>query len=250
MKTLKSLSVLLTTLLVYLLQLPFSIAKSASALNVFNPHARAFSHPNSDPFIDNTDTKSVYDSIHLDLAGLNRKAFELAKTGLLKLKNLGKITNDSILSIIDFSQPSTQKRLYILDLKNYTIRFNTYVAHGRNSGMVLAHSFSNRPHSYQSSLGFYITEEPYEGHNGYSLKLAGMEPGINDKAETRGIVVHGAKYVNSEMITETGRIGRSEGCPAVPTNEATPLINYIKDGTCLFIYYPDPSYSRQSALLN
>ena len=192
---------------------------------------------------------SVYDSLKLNLAGLNRKAFELAQKGFEKLVEQGVILNDSIISIIDFSLPSTEKRLYVVDMKNYQVLYNTYVAHGRNSGTVMASSFSNSPSSYKSSLGFYKTLETYSGKHGYSLKLEGLEKGINDHAYNRAIVVHGADYVNPAYISRQGYIGRSQGCPALMPNEATPIINTIKDGTCLFIYSTSTTYPNQSSIV-
>ena len=194
--------------------------------------------------------KSVYDSLHLGLSGLSHQAFNYAKKGIEKLIAQGSIINDSIISIIDFSQPSSKKRLYILDIKHYKVLFNTLVAHGKNSGREWAYSFSNHPFSSKSSLGFYITRETYNGNNGYSLKLEGIEKGINDNAYERAIVVHGAEYVNQSYIAAQGYIGRSEGCPAVPANEAMPIINTIKEGTCLFIYTPGQSYLQRSSVLN
>ena len=192
---------------------------------------------------------SVYDSLHLNISGLNRKAFELAQTGFQKLREQGAFLNDSIISIIDFSLPSSEKRLYILDLKNYRLLFNTYVAHGRNSGKEIAKSFSNKPSSYKSSLGFYRTLETYFGSNGFSLKLEGLERGINDNAYKRAIVLHGADYVDPDYVGIQGYIGRSEGCPAVMLNEAEPIINTIKNGSCLFIYHPTSTYRLHSSLL-
>jgi hypothetical protein len=193
---------------------------------------------------------SVYDSLQLYSEGINRRAFEFAQKGYNKLREQGIILNDSIISIIDFSLPSTEKRLYILDLKNYRLLFNTYVAHGRNSGKTFANSFSNNPASHKSSPGFYKTLDTYFGSNGFSLKLMGLEKGINDNAYRRAIIIHGASYVHPDFIKTQGYIGRSEGCPAVMQTEAISIINSIKDGTCLFIYNPQKSYQQRSAVLN
>ena len=193
---------------------------------------------------------SVYDSLKLNLAGLNRKAFELAQEGFEKLKQQGTILNDHVISIIDFSLPSTEKRLYVVDLKNYQVLYKTYVAHGKNSGTVMANSFSNKPSSNKSSLGFYKTLSTYMGKHGYSLKLEGLEKGINDNAYERAIVMHGADYVNPNYIPKLGYIGRSQGCPAVASKEATPIINTIKDGSCLFIYSPNTAYQEHSSILS
>ena len=237
----------ISSLLVGLFSFPFAFAKSVEK--------RAAHFKNT---VSNTITEfipalpsavSVYDSLKLNLAGLNRKAFEMAQRGFEKLREQGVILNDNIISIIDFSLPSTEKRLYVVDLKNYQVLYKTYVAHGRNSGTVMATSFSNKPSSYMSSLGFYRTLETYNGKHGYSLKLEGLEKGINDRAYQRAIVMHGADYVNPAYIPRQGYIGRSQGCPAVMSKEATPIINTIKEGTCLFIYSPSESYQQQSSIL-
>jgi hypothetical protein len=193
---------------------------------------------------------SVYDSLRLNIAGINRAAFELAQKGFEKLREQGVILNDSIISIIDFSLPSTDKRLYVVDLKNYQVLYSTYVAHGKNSGKEMANSFSNSPSSNKSSLGFYKTLDTYNGKHGYSLKLEGLEKGINDNAYERAIVFHGAKYVDPNYISRLGYIGRSQGCPAVSPREATPIINTIKEGSCLFIYSPNASYQHHSSILS
>lgn len=193
--------------------------------------------------------KSVYDSLHLDIAGLSRQAFEYAQKGWRKLMQQGKLLNSSIIAIIDFSKPSSEKRLFVLDMENYEVLHNSLVAHGRNSGKEMATSFSNQPSSYMSSPGFYITGQTYEGSNGYSLKLQGLEYGINDKAYRRAIVMHGAAYVDESYIQSQGYIGRSQGCPAVPQEEAREIINTLRNGTCLFIYSPDKRYLSRSSLL-
>lgn len=237
----------ISSLLVGLFSFPFAFAKSVEK------RATQFKNTVSNTITDlmpaMPSAVSVYDSLKLNLAGLNRKAFELAQKGFEKLVEQGVILNDNIISIIDFSLPSTEKRLYVVDLKNYQVLYRTYVAHGRNSGTVIANSFSNNPSSYKSSLGFYKTLETYNGKHGYSLKLEGLEKGINDHAYRRAIVMHGADYVNPAFIPRQGYIGRSQGCPAVMTREATPIINTIKDGTCLFIYSPSTSYQHQSSIL-
>lgn len=193
---------------------------------------------------------SVYDSLQLDLSGLSRDAFENARKGWEKLRNQGQLAGQSVISIVDFSQPSNKKRLYVLDMENYKVLFNTLVAHGRNSGKEWATKFSNQLSSYKSSPGFYITGQTYSGSNGYSLKLTGIENGINDKALQRAIVMHGASYVNESYIASQGYIGRSQGCPAVPVKEAKKIINTIKDGTCLYIYAPSQNYLSRSVMLN
>jgi len=193
--------------------------------------------------------KNVYDSLHLDLSGLSRQAYDYALEGWEKLIEQGKILNQSVMAIVDFSQPSTQKRLYILDMENYKVLFNTLVAHGRNSGKEMANSFSNKASSFKSSPGFYITGDTYNGDNGYSLKLTGVEKGINDNAEHRAIVMHGADYVDESWINTQGYIGRSLGCPALSPAIYKSVIDKIKNGTCLFIYGNDSSYIVNSKLI-
>ncbi len=195
------------------------------------------------------DYRHVYSGLHLKEMGLSEKAFELAIKGWTKLKAKGRVSKD-IISICDFTKSSNQKRLYIIDLASGTLLFNTLVAHGKNTGEEFAHYFSNNPSSLQSSLGFYLTKEAYTGSHGLGLKLAGVEPGFNDRAEERAIVMHGASYVCDDFISQYGRLGKSWGCPAVPLELHEQIINTIKDGTCLFIYYPDKAYLAASHLLN
>ena len=191
----------------------------------------------------------LYSEIGLDAAGLNSQAFDLAIQGFQKLVNAGKVAKDGILTIADFSQPSTKKRLYVIDLDKKEILFQSVVSHGRNTGTLWAKSFSNRTGSYQSSPGFYVTAETYMGGNGYSLRLDGMERNINDNARSRAIVMHGAPYANESSIRSLGFLGRSQGCPALPQALTRPVINTIKGGTCLFIYTADASYVKQSNLI-
>ncbi len=150
------------------------------------------------------------------------------------------------LTIIDFTLPSYKKRLWLIDLASNEILYHTYVAHGKNSGDVMAEEFSNIPQSYQSSLGFYLKGDPYYGKNGYSLYLEGLEEGINDKAMERAIVMHGAWYANETMIKKFGRLGRSYGCPSVPVNIHRELINSISQNTVLFIYHSKKDYLTAS----
>lgn len=247
-KKFKGIYLLVSSLVIGLLHLPFAFAKSATGHKFFyNPPADSTTKSGTDSLRFIPAMKSVYDSLQLNLRGLSQEAFEYAKKGLSKLVAEGKLLNDSIISIIDFSEPSNKKRLYVLDLKNYRVLHNTLVAHGRNTGREWATSFSNQNESYKSSPGFYITGGTYEGKNGYSLKLEGLERGINDNAEERGIVVHGAEYVCDDFVNAQGYIGRSQGCPAVPVQASRPLINTIKNGTCLFIYHP--SYINRSTVL-
>jgi len=248
-KKFKGFYLLVSSIVIGLLHLPVMFAKSATGNKLFfHPPVdpgKKINVASEPPF---SSIRSVYDSLHLNLKGLSQQAFDYAKKGFDKLIAEGKLLNDSIISIVDFSEPSNKKRLFILDLKNYKVLFNTLVAHGKNTGQEWATSFSNENSSLKSSPGFYITRETYEGHNGYSLKLDGVERGINDKAYERGIVVHGAAYVNDDIANARGFIGRSWGCPAVPVQVSKPIINTIKNGTCLFVYHP--SYINRSPILN
>jgi hypothetical protein len=191
----------------------------------------------------------AYDSLQLDEAGLNRQAFDYAVAGWEKLLNQGKLSNPSVLAVADFSKSSKQKRFYILDLQNCKLLYHTLVAHGRNSGKEFATYFSNKMSSHKSSPGFYITADTYYGSNGYSLKLTGLEKGINDKAMQRAIVMHGADYVDNSYISKLGYIGRSHGCPAVPLSVAKPIINTLKGGACLYIFTNDQRYLSRSSML-
>jgi hypothetical protein len=160
------------------------------------------------------------------------------------------LDSKQLLTVIDYSKPSTEKRLWVFDLKNNRTLFNTWVSHGKNSGGLSATSFSNNPGSLKSSIGLFLTDyAPYMGGNGYSLRLNGLEPGINHNAYKRSVVVHGAWYVNPDTIRQHGQIGRSWGCPAVSDTLAKPIINAIKDRTLLFVYYPDQGWLSNSRYL-
>ncbi len=145
-------------------------------------------------------------------------------------------SNNNIITIIDYSRPSTEKRLFVIDLNKNKLLFESLVAHGKNSGMDYATSFSNEVQSLKSSPGFYSTAETYQGKHGYSLRLDGLQKGINDHARQRAIVVHAANYVSENFINNTGRLGRSWGCPALPTKLNKAIIDCIKNGTCLYIH--------------
>ncbi|MEO6833697.1 MAG: murein L,D-transpeptidase catalytic domain family protein [Chitinophagaceae bacterium] len=220
--------------------------------------ASALKHAADAAVVSNSPTKvkeyisDVYKSI--DFKGAKRlsaEVFDKAMRGYLNLQSAGKLDNDrEILSIADFSESSTQPRLWVIDLKAKSVRFNTYVAHGQGSGEDFATTFSNKNGTHASSIGFYVTADTYQGQHGNSLRLNGMDNGYNDAALDRGIVVHAANYVSKENIAEQGRLGRSWGCPALAPEVAQPIINTIKGGTCLFIYYPQPQYLASAYWLN
>lgn len=242
---------LLSSLCIFLVHILFVFArvKPANSMNrPTNVHA-AVNNSNGEPVKPLPTMPSVYDSLNLGKLGLSRQAYDYALKGFNLLKAKGKIANDNIISIADFGAPSSKKRFFILDLKNYKILFNTYVAHGQNSGKEFANSFSNNFESLQSSPGFYVTKETYVGSKGFSLRLQGEEQGINDNALGRGIVMHAAAYVNEGLAKGRGFIGRSWGCPAVAPELNQAIINKIKNGTCLFLYTPNKSYISNSRIL-
>jgi len=154
------------------------------------------------------------------------------------------------LAVIDYSLPSTQQRLWVFDLKRRKLLFHELVAHGRNSGENMATLFSNQNESHATSLGLFRTQESYRGQNGYSLRMEGLEPGFNDNAFDRAIVIHGAPYVSPVLARANGRIGRSLGCPAVRPAIAHKLIDSMKDGQLLFSYYPDQRWLKSSSYIN
>nr|WP_239060698.1 murein L,D-transpeptidase catalytic domain family protein [Bacteroides sp. 519] len=177
---------------------------------------------------------------------LSYNLFEQAITGYNKIEEKKK----EIITIIDYSKPSTEERLYVIDLKNKELLYKSLVAHGRNSGNLYATSFSNKNGSYKSSLGFFLTENTYNGKNGYSLVLNGLEKGINDMAKARAIVMHAAPYSSIATINSTGRLGRSLGCPAIPQTVSKAIINLLKGGSLIYIYANDPTYFVASTLIS
>lgn len=180
---------------------------------------------------------------------LNFEAFQYGLNGFLKLKEENKLSNTKYLTIIDMSLSSSEERFYLINTETKSIEHKSLVAHGRNSGDEFATLFSNKTNSHQSSLGFYRTAETYMGSNGFSLRLDGMEFS-NSNARKRAIVIHQADYVSRDYISRNGRLGRSYGCPALPQKDYRTIISKIKEGTCLFIYYPAASYLSKSNLVN
>jgi hypothetical protein len=178
----------------------------------------------------------------------NKLEYPVFKQALAGYNSL-ELKNKKLLSIIDFSKPSNEKRFFIIDVENHKLLFQTLVAHGKNSGLINATRFSNRMGSHKSSLGFYRTGKSYVGKRGYSLQLEGLEKGINDNARLRGIVIHGANYVSERFITGNNTmIGRSWGCPAVSNKLSREIIDLIKGGSCLYIYAEDEVYQERSML--
>ncbi len=195
-----------------------------------------------DPFFQ---IRAIYDSLHVDSI-LNYQAFEEAMYGYESMQHR---TKKELITVIDFTLPSTEKRLYVIDLKNKKLLHHSVVAHGRNTGENYATNFSNRHGSFQSSLGFYVTAETYQGGNGYSLRLDGLEKGINDQARARAIVMHGADYCDVNLAKSMGRLGRSYGCPALPREINAAVINTIKGGSMMYIYANNKNYMASSNIL-
>lgn len=187
----------------------------------------------------------VNDKIEMVYSTLQANQFQLPKhecftealKGFYSLKEKGLIKKN-ILTVVDFSLSSNMKRLWVIDLSTNVILFQSLVAHGRNTGEEFANNFSNTAESFKSSLGFYSTGEVYNGKHGVSLKLDGLDKGLNDRARQRAVVIHGADYVSESFIKNHKRLGRSQGCPAVPVELASEIISIIKDQSCLFIYHP------------
>jgi hypothetical protein len=151
----------------------------------------------------------------------------------------GDARNPSTLTVIDYSRPSTEKRLWVFDLKSRELIYEELVAHGQGTGANMATAFSNEPDSHRTSLGLFRTDVPYVGKNGYSLRLDGLDKGLNDRARERAIVMHGAPYVSTAFVKSNGRLGRSHGCPAVSAEVARQMIDRVKGGGLVFAYYPD-----------
>lgn len=239
----------LRLLLLFLIPLTFALAsfKPSSSTAKTVVEKKINNSNNSDA--DLNSKMLIYDSLQLNNLGLSKQAFVEGLKGYGILRSQGKLNNDNILSIVDFTLPSTQKRLFVIDLENFKLLFNTYVAHGRNSGKEYAHHFSNSPESHMSSLGFYVTLNTYYGDNGLSLRLEGEEKGINDNAKSRAIVIHPADYVSEKTVESLGYLGRSFGCPALPEKVAAPIIKTIKDGSCFFVYSDSRKYIARSPLL-
>jgi len=176
----------------------------------------------------------------------NREALELAMKAMRCAQGSGLGVDATRLAFIDYSRPSTEPRLWVFDLAANRLLYQEVVAHGRGSGENLAKVFSNVSGSHTSSLGLFLTGETYQGRNGYSLRMEGLEPGVNDAAMARAIVMHGAPYVDTQAAAQQGRLGRSFGCPAVREAVARGMIDVLKDGQFVFAYYPDAQWLNAS----
>jgi hypothetical protein len=187
-------------------------------------------------------TKAVASGVSADVLTLALSATSCAAAS-------GAVERPETLTLIDYSRPSVEPRLWVFDLATGELLFKELVAHGKNTGDNLATKFSNEMDSRQTSLGLYVTDEPYVGGNGYSLRLDGLDVGFNDRARERAIVMHGAPYVNEEFAAAQGRIGRSWGCPALRTTIASKVIDRIRGGGVIFAYYPDSEWLESSRFL-
>jgi len=190
--------------------------------------------------------RGTYDRLGAEQQGLRFEVFQKAMTGYLNLRETGHLAADQQhLTVVDFDLPSTEKRLWVLDLASDKIVFHTLVAHGHNSGENGASQFSNTNESNMSSLGFYVTGHEYEGKHGHSLRLQGLDEGFNTNAFTRSIVMHGADYVSEGFIKQNGRLGRSLGCPALPLDQYAQIIDQVKGGSCLFLNKSNAGYTSK-----
>lgn len=216
------------------LTLPFSA-------NTATPDLSAFSGASKSSYKAITEK---YYALPTDAQDLSFKAFDLAYKAYMKTP----LYKNNVLTIVDFTKPSNQKRFYVIDVKQNTLLYKTYTSHGKNTGYKYAENFSNISESKQSSLGFFKTGATYYGKHGYSLRLHGLENGINDKAFDRAIVIHSADYLSENYIKQHGRAGRSWGCPALPNHLSKDIIDSIKNGSGLFIYAQDNNYQKKSKL--
>jgi hypothetical protein len=181
---------------------------------------------------------------------IDPKVLKLALQATTCAAQTGVVQRPSTLTVIDYSRPSTKARLWVLDLATRAVLFEELVAHGQGSGDNLASKFSDQPDSHQSSLGLFLAEETYTGKHGYSLRLQGLEDGVNSRARERAIVVHGAQYVSAATVSALGRLGRSWGCPALGLDAAKRVIDRIKDGGLIFSYYPNQEWLSGSKFLS
>jgi len=228
----------------------FAAARNTNALNA---SARPLALVNGifpDQLVFEDSVQALYRAINLEEYNLSYKVFKYAMTGYYNLLRQGKLNDKKMVSIIDFTKKSTMKRFYTIDLEALAVKFFTYVSHGKNTGEDEAKSFSNVLHSNQSSLGFYVTGETYVGSKGYSLKLDGMEKGYNDRVRERAVVIHNAEYVSEAWIKKYGRLGRSQGCPALPVALGKKIIDVVKNKTVVFAYYDDEQYIQSSSILD
>lgn len=219
-----------------------------SSLGFTWPFAWIFSGPNLEQFGTNAWLQREFQILKPQAGNISDKVLKLSLIAYLNAEKQG-YTNKQVMTVIDYSLPSTEKRLWVFDLRRGRTLFNTWVSHGKNSGGINATSFSNNSGSLKSSIGVFVTANTYNGKNGYSLRIRGLERGVNDSAYQRAVVIHGAPYTSADNIRKYGLIGRSWGCPAVSAELAKPIINTIKDDSLIFAYYPDRHWLSSSRFL-
>lgn len=207
------------------------------------------SHPNNAPFGSHIWLANEAHILESEAGNIDDNVLRLGLTAYLNARKHG-YSGKEILTVIDYSKPSSQKRFWVFDLRKNRTLFNTWVSHGKNSGGINATSFSNSPGSLKSSIGVFVTDQTYSGKNGYSLRLRGLEHGVNDNAYSRAIVIHGAPYANAGNMSAYRGIGRSWGCPAVSSSLAAPIINTIKQRSVVFAYYPVKNWLHRSSFLS
>lgn len=240
----------IATVFVALLAVPSHA--SSDRLSLTGAGVRTSDHAETTANVDVGAAASVFEpSVWSDtaLGRIDRDVFALALESAERAVDRGD-ADPGTLTVIDFSQPSTERRMWVYDLRSRELLFEELVSHGRNSGHNVPTKFSNDAESYKSSIGLFRTAEGYIGKHGYSLRLDGLEKGFNDRARERAIVIHGAEYVNGTTAKAQGRLGRSLGCPAVRPAIAKDLIDAVKEGGLLFAYYPDPAWLNGSTYLN
>lgn len=197
-----------------------------------------------------TGVDSEISTIEANAKNLNTNVLKLSLVAYQHAVQKG-VTTSPLLTIIDFSKPDTQRRLWVVNVDTGKVLFNTLVAHGKNSGSGnVADSFSNQPSSLKSSLGVFVTGSTYYGKHGRELHIHGLEPGVNSNAYDRSVVIHGANYVSESLAKNDHRIGHSWGCPAVSMRIVQPLINAIKNQSLIFAYYPDQHWLSHSSFLS
>jgi hypothetical protein len=188
---------------------------------------------------------NLYSYMNLKETGMKFEVFDKALTGYYNMKHNNQVSSKPVITIIDFTKSSNEKRLWVVDVEKKEVLFNTYVSHGRNSGQEFAEQFSNDDKSYMSSIGFYVTDKTYYGKHGLSLKLEGLDQGFNTNARDRCIVMHGAEYATEKFIEQAGRLGRSLGCPAIPMEQHEDIIKTVMGGTAIYAHAANDAYTSQ-----
>jgi hypothetical protein len=232
------------TISILLLSFSLTYAASAAHYNPFRQFESFFSLENQlKQVVFDLHLEQTYSGAGLKRAGLNFEVFRNAMIGYYNLQKTNSLSQaKSVISVVDFTKSSKDKRLWIIDLKSKKVLYNTHVAHGKNTGDDFATKFSNTPNSLMSSAGFYLTRETYFGKHGLSLRIDGLDVGYNSNAMARAVVIHGANYVSEDFIKQHGRLGRSFGCPALPMELSKEIIHTIKEKTAFYIHTSLPDY--------